>query len=179
MQNRYAGDIGDYVKFALLRHLAPGRRLGVSWYLHPDEGHNNDGNHIDYLRQPDHWRSLDPELFDALGHVVSTKRSIETLVQAGAVDGLNFAEPILSASEPHDRRCRWRSDWFERARHALADADLVFADPDNGLVDDTPERRRDLTFAKRIPLGEALALGRGADSGDLSPQHAARRWPRC
>jgi hypothetical protein len=37
MQDRYAGDVGDYVKFALLRHLCPGRRLGIAWYLHPDQ----------------------------------------------------------------------------------------------------------------------------------------------
>ena len=161
MQNRYAGDIGDYVKFALLRQLAPDRRLGVAWYLHPDEGHNDDGSHIGYLWQPNLWRLLDPELFDALRHVVSTTRSIEKLMQAGAVDGLSFAEPLLSAIEHPDKRCRWRSDWFERACHALADADIVFADPDNGLVDDAPKRRRTLKFAKQMPLQEALDLAKG------------------
>lgn len=29
MQDRYAGDIGDYVKLALLRSLSDGHRLGV------------------------------------------------------------------------------------------------------------------------------------------------------
>ena len=38
MQDRYAGDVGDYVKFALLRHFATDHRLGVAWYLYPDEG---------------------------------------------------------------------------------------------------------------------------------------------
>ena len=33
MQNRYVGDIGDYVKYGLLRALADGRQLGVAWYL--------------------------------------------------------------------------------------------------------------------------------------------------
>lgn len=161
VQNRYAGDIGDYVKFALLRQLAPDRRLGVAWYLHPDEEHNDDGNHVEYLRQPDKWRSLDPELFDVLNQVVSTSRSVEALMQAGAVEGLSFTERLKSASEPADKRCRWRSDWFERACNKLADADLVFADPDNGLVDDAPKRRRDLKFAKQMPLQEALALAAG------------------
>ena len=31
MQNRYTGDIGDYVKLSILRALSPGYRLGVAW----------------------------------------------------------------------------------------------------------------------------------------------------
>ena len=52
MQGRYAGDIGDYVKFSLLRAIADPGDLGVIWYLYPDERHNNDGRHIEYLDQP-------------------------------------------------------------------------------------------------------------------------------
>lgn len=52
MQNRYAGDIGDFIKFALLRALSPDHNLGVAWYLYPDEGHNSDGKHIDTLSIP-------------------------------------------------------------------------------------------------------------------------------
>ena len=43
MQNRYTGDIGDFAKYGLLRALCPGHRLGVAWYLYPDESHNEDG----------------------------------------------------------------------------------------------------------------------------------------
>ena len=49
MQDRYAGDVDDYVKLALLRALAPGRKLGVAWYLYPDEDHNADGRHVSYI----------------------------------------------------------------------------------------------------------------------------------
>jgi len=31
MQDRYVGDIGDFGKFALLRKLSAGRRLGIAW----------------------------------------------------------------------------------------------------------------------------------------------------
>ena len=45
MQNRYSGDIGDYSKFVLLRKLfaADSHRIGLVWYLYPDESHTNDG----------------------------------------------------------------------------------------------------------------------------------------
>ena len=33
MQDRYVGDIGDFVKYGLLRALGKGKRLGVAWYL--------------------------------------------------------------------------------------------------------------------------------------------------
>ena len=37
MQNRYAGDVGDFGKIGLLRQLAAaGYHIGVNWYLAPD-----------------------------------------------------------------------------------------------------------------------------------------------
>ncbi|MGD0841040.1 MAG: hypothetical protein ABSA32_07785, partial [Candidatus Acidiferrales bacterium] len=66
MQNRYVADVGDYVKFAILRKLAAGRRLGVVWWLFPNEDHNADGSHRKYLDRPDKWRHFDCGLFDVL-----------------------------------------------------------------------------------------------------------------
>jgi len=49
MQDRYAGDIGDLAKFALLRALGgDGLRLGVVWYLNINEEENRDGSHTEY-----------------------------------------------------------------------------------------------------------------------------------
>ena len=36
MQDRYAGDVGDFVKYGLLRAIREGKRLGIAWYLHPN-----------------------------------------------------------------------------------------------------------------------------------------------
>jgi hypothetical protein len=60
MQNRYVGDIGNYLKLGILRALSPGHRLGVAWWLYPDESHNRDGRHIGYLQRSDRWRHFDP-----------------------------------------------------------------------------------------------------------------------
>ena len=50
MQNRYSGDLGDFSKLGLLRHLSQtGLSIGLNWYLVPDEDHNNDGMHTGYL----------------------------------------------------------------------------------------------------------------------------------
>lgn len=76
MQDRYAGDVGDFVKLGLLRALSSGKRLGVSWYRFPDEGHNGDGRHIGYFDQPLQYEALDSELFHHLREVVSREHSI-------------------------------------------------------------------------------------------------------
>lgn len=75
MQNRYVADIGDYVKLAILRALAPGRRLGVVWWLFPNENHNADGGHRDYIKQRDRWKHFDPVLFEALSNIEDEKKT--------------------------------------------------------------------------------------------------------
>ncbi|MFD2676003.1 hypothetical protein [Camelimonas lactis] len=161
MQDRYAGDIGDYVKLALLRTLSSGRALGVAWYLYPDEGHNGDGRHTRYLQQPEKWRALDPELFDALARVVDAGRSVKAIEASGLMSATYHGAPLTSGSLPWQRRSGWRAAWFESLQSAMQSADIVFADPDNGLVDDDPRRRGKSKFGKQIPVAEALALAHG------------------
>ncbi len=135
MQDRYAGDIGDYVKLALLRALAPGRKLGVAWYLYPDEGHNSDGRHTAYLTQPSMWRPLDPELFDALQMLVRRRRSVADLETLNVVTANFSRRPLNHGSQLASARPAARAAWFEQTLTDLADCDLAFADPDNGLID--------------------------------------------
>ena len=95
MQNRYVGDIGDYLKFGILRALSPGHRLGVAWWLHPDEDHNRNGRHIGYLQRPDRWRHFDPELFDALAEIVVTdRRYVRALEAPNLLTGALFASEL-------------------------------------------------------------------------------------
>jgi len=160
LQNRYAGDIGDFVKLALLRALAEDYKLGVAWYLHPNEGHNGDGRHVSYLERPDNWRGLDPDLFDALAKVAAGHRSVAALEEALGPTTIAVSDPVPFAEAPRDR-CSARDRWFRATLEALGSCDLVFADPDNGLVSDEPSRRQTRVFRKQIPLCEALALSRG------------------
>ena len=65
MQNKYAGDIGDYGKLGLLRFLhAAGLTVGVNWYLTPDED-NTDGIFTEYPK----YRHCDEPLYCVLQQI--------------------------------------------------------------------------------------------------------------
>jgi hypothetical protein len=131
MQNRYVGDIGDYLKLGILRALSPGYRLGVAWWLFPDEDHNKDGRHVGYLDQQAQWRHFDPQLFDALGEIVSSgQRDVRALEAAGILPGAVFVSDVIPVVR-HDRE-----QWFASVQRTLDGTNLVFVDPDNGLEPD-------------------------------------------
>jgi alkylated DNA nucleotide flippase Atl1 len=139
MQDRYAGDVGDFIKLGLLRHLAACRtehalRVGVNWYFTSDEGHNADGKHIAYAfsgsRLHDGLRSCDPDLMCLLRDVVDRERSVAALEASGALPaGTKFHRAVLH----RNLNAPARAAWHRRALHCLRDVDLVFADPDNGI----------------------------------------------
>ena len=141
MQNRYAGDVGDFMKLGLLRRLAAppsdggtGLTIGLNWYLAPDEGHNADGKHITYLHPGNrHHRGLrvcDPELMRCFTVALARDRSVRALETCGAVpsNSPSHAEMLDPAGGPAGRR-----QWHRHVPDALADAEVVFVDPDSGI----------------------------------------------
>src|SRR6185437_5397777 len=87
MQNRYVCDIGDFGKYGLLRALIrDDLRLGVVWYLNPNEEENSDGGLVTYLQdgKESEFRQCDPELYDALrGLLQREQRNIFSVQQSG------------------------------------------------------------------------------------------------
>jgi hypothetical protein len=143
MQDRYVGDVGDFGKYGLLRRLCNSSddlsvRLGVVWCRFPDERHNEDGKHISYLRMRD-FVGLDPGLLSALCELVnSNARSIESLTAAGILPPQTtfydaFLAPPASQMLSRSERLRHRSAWVDGCFTLMADCDLVFFDPDNGI----------------------------------------------
>lgn len=128
MKEQYVGDVNDYRKYALLRLLGrSGLRLGVCWMLTPNDG-RSDGNKLGYLDQVKQERR-DPELFALLRRVrdePDARRLIliegsEILPRAVFVNTI-VPEPLFE-----------RQLWFKQASAALAETDLIFFDPDNGI----------------------------------------------
>lgn len=179
MQDRYAGDIGDYAKLALLRTLSAGRTLGVAWYRYPGEDHNKDGRHTAYLEQPERWRHLDRELYDALASIVLKERSISALEQCLGTQ-IAFAPEVIATSDlPPGARGDARRRWFGRTLDTLRPCDIVFADPDNGLVrrHRTPQTTEEVRQADAA-VGSA-GTRRRANRRHLSSQYATEGWSRC
>lgn len=162
MQNKYTGDIGDFVKYGLIRAVAVDAKIGVAWYLHPDDG-SADGGHTDYLERSNEWRHVDCELYDGLKKIVkSGQRSVAAVQCASILRDAAFAdEPLDVSNIPTRRRVDWRRRWFDDVVNRLADCAVVFADPDNGLQTNDSFRPTRAKSAKSTPECEALALAKG------------------
>ena len=134
MKNQYVGDIGDYGKYGLLRFLAShGIKIGVNWYLTENDG-STDGKFTTYLKNPAD-RGYDPELFDALQNIADhPDKTVKMIKQAGIIpDAEFFGEMLKSSSLKADAREWNRRLWFNNSTLMLGNAELIFADPDNGI----------------------------------------------
>ena len=190
MQDRYAGDVGDFLTFGLLRWMvapsfdAPPHRLGVVWYRVPDETHNADGKHVTYLdpasRSGAALRPLDPDLYDRLAQMMATgERSIDRVEQAGVLpsdvrtfnDLLTF-DGMDPSTKPH--RAERRADWVARAQAAMTDCSVVFVDPDNGVRrsdhKNASSQRKAIKHAYYDELSPYIAGGQSV----IAYQHADR-----
>jgi hypothetical protein len=147
MQNRYFGDVGDYGKYGLLRKLcgltSDGSQLslGVVWYLVPDEGHNDDGKHVSYLRKLS-YRSCDPYLFDGLKLLLNNgPRSVSKIQQSDLLPNetvffdtfLSYDGMPITGSKNKLARLMRRRKWLLDATDSVENCDIIFLDPDNGF----------------------------------------------
>lgn len=174
MQNRYVGDIGDFVKLGLLRALSPGYQLGVVWYLVADEAHNDDGRHTNYLNGINSWRSLDPVLFDSLARIVGRDdRFVTALEREDLLLGCRFVSDPLPTPRIYTERPDARRGWLERTTRAVADCDIVFLDPDNGLQPENFSATRKKSI-KSVSFDD-LASFRGKDRTLVVYHHQTHR----
>ncbi len=139
MQHRYVADIGDYLKLSILRTLFPDVRLGVAWWIFPDEEHNADGGHREYLKREEDWKHFDPPLFEALLSIDEKKeRDIRAIEKADILPGAVFASDTVPCEvHPFSRRPEERQEWLQRVKGKLKSCKAIFLDPDNGIG---PER---------------------------------------
>ena len=131
MRDQYAGDVSDVIKFAFLRALArQDRTLGVAWYYVPGNDGSQDGQHLEWMKEPA-WRSLDGELQAGLSSL--PERSVAALERAPIwPTGTCFHRAPVPAGPG-------RREWCAGKRTALGDADLVFLDPDKGVGEASAE----------------------------------------
>lgn len=135
MKDQYVGDIGDYGKYALLQAFAKaGVRVGVNWYITDNDG-SNDGKFVNYLKE-DRMRWYDSEVFDALKKIANKEnKSVKDIQKSGIIIDAIFYDKKIDASGSPKERDDFRKEWFKESESVLADADLIFMDPDNGLLE--------------------------------------------
>lgn len=133
MQDRYVGDVGDFGKIGMLRKIADsGLRIGVNWYLtyKPEEHINADGKHIGYINDSS-FKGCDDELLNFLNIITKGTRSVSILENANLIPNAIYYREIL---KPGNETNFIRSMWYKNSLDALSESDLIFCDPDNGLI---------------------------------------------
>ncbi len=173
MQNRYTGDIGDFSKLGLLRALgSAGFSIGLNWYLTPDETHNGDGRHVDYLRQAE-YRECDPGLWLALKTIVDGgNRQVRYMENDDILQATFFSDCLDFRETKKAMRIERRSKWFAMSLNAMAGKDIVCVDPDNGLIVPSAKGR---PKENKYVLPEELASYYSRGSTVIYYQHKARR----
>jgi hypothetical protein len=130
MKNQYFGDINDYKKYGLLRSIvdATSFKVLVAWMLTPDDG-GPDGRFTDYLNKPGAYRSHDPVLFDSLQRLLRSNEGRSV----GLIEATDLIPKTTYYSEITPDVASQRAAWSKSLLNNLADADMVFFDPDNGM----------------------------------------------
>ena len=174
MQDRYAGDIGDFGKFGLLQALSgEGFRIGVNWYktLPIRQEIAGDGS----FKQSDGRYSVpsdvehcNKELADILRKIEQGDRSIKALEKENLINNAIYYSVEIMRSD--------RERWHRNAVSALSSADIVFLDPDNGLLPVSVKNgsERSVKYAYYEELGDYL----NNDCSVLVYQHRCRKKRR-
>ena len=133
MQDRYAGDVGDFGKIGMLRCIEnKGIKIGINWYLVENESHNQDGKHIGYL-QDKNFFGIDDELRMSLDSVIKHNiRSVEQLENLNLLKSNLYYHDILKVVKGTVRENR--DVWHKDALKCMQESELIFLDPDNGLL---------------------------------------------
>jgi hypothetical protein len=167
MQVRQIGGIGDYGKFALLRHLMKDRRLAVCWYLTGESGEAKDRErHFDYLKRPDEFRHFAPEVFDDLLEFDGGRAAfIDPLAELHLSRMLGNAV-FLRQEVP--RHASLRQQWLDVLVDSVRGTNLVFLDPDCGI------QGKRLTTG-HVALAEIAALRESNRALIIGHQQSGRR----
>lgn len=174
MKNQYFGDLNDYRKYSLLRHLVgPGELdVAICWALTEDDG-RTDGRRTQYLLRPEQWKWYDPPLFDHLRHhvVVRGARSVRSIQACKLLPKVRFFNDRI------DDNSESRDSYFRRFFRFASGADLIFFDPDNGIgVKSVP---RGTKRSSKYIYGSEISAAYAAGHSVLIYQHFPRRPRRA
>ena len=126
MKDQYIGDIGDYGKYGLLRYLiSNGINIGVNWYYTENDGTGH-GSINKYLNN-ENFRKYDEKLYDYLKTIAfNDDKELKMIENSRLFGNTAFFSECVDIKD--------RGNWFERSAKKLSDKDLIFCDPDNGIL---------------------------------------------
>jgi hypothetical protein len=157
MQERYLGDSHDFVKFALLRHVATTTKwpLGLNWYLSArdvDHPENQDGEQRHHMAHAS-WQGWDDDL----------RARLEPLQDMSSRKLAHFykANILPTHTHYHDQVLQDapRAQWHAAALQNLNKAQFVFLDPDNGFAVPSMTQRRAAKYVLPHEFAEYAAHG--------------------
>ena len=124
MQNNYIGDSGDFAKYLFLKQLCKNDlSLGINWYL-VDVEKGKDGR-----KTNEKLRLYDDELYSRL-KILKNKEKV-------CIEDVKSANLFLCDSKyypwvvPYHKT---REAWFGVSLNEFRGSDIIFCDPDNGLM---------------------------------------------
>ena len=135
MKEQYVGDIGDFGKVLLLKHLVGlGFKIGVNWVLAKNDN-RDDGKHRDYVeyRGKDCLCCCDEEVFERILPLAKKEKNdrkiedLEALIRGYSGSEEFYQEKYIGGQ----KRKAIEDNAFAKLSPDLAD--LVFFDPDNGV----------------------------------------------
>lgn len=130
MQDRYAGDIGDFGKFLLLRYLflSSKTKLCQIWYKYPNERHNNDGLYINYFEK---IKNFDLFLENSFKNLIQKERSIKALEKLNLLPFIKYYSKEIKIDK---ESLEYRKAWFKEALSFSINSGFILLDADNGLA---------------------------------------------
>jgi hypothetical protein len=202
MQNRYACDVGDFGKYGLLKALCnpaslpdeSSLKLGVVWYLVPDEKDNADGKYKDYLnpsyRDSEKFKNCDSLLYEKLQELMCRGSSVQAIQENNVLPcGTVFFDKLLdynsmpaTGNKAKEARLKHRLQWVKDACAKTEGCDIVFFDPDNGLETSLARHRKTgpkyLFFDELNPFWhrkQSLVIYQHTDHTDKAENQARKR----
>ena len=153
MQERYLGDIHDFYKFLFLKYLSKKlkKKIGLNWYLVDPkqvgigEEKKKDGEKRNYLKNDDICK-LDLKISKEFEKIVNIKdRNIKNFTYQ---THLNNYIKFFNEKIPHINR----ELWLRKSLKFFRNNDIIFLDPDNGLL----KRKESRNSLKHLLIDELL-----------------------
>lgn len=138
MKNRFYGDVNDYIKYGILDILSKKyNAIGINWYLTDDRhGNQKHGNIMHHINNEKEWQDYNPRIFSTLkNRVQANQRNIRYCKKDKIFKFKHeFREQLPDNAAPSNY-LKLRNQWHARAISNLRECDLIFFDPDVGVID--------------------------------------------